>query len=409
MCIIAFSLIIKPKLYLLLIVSQVFMQENQTYLPREDSFLLAKAVKEYAYGKTLDMCTGSGFLAKAAADSNKVTSVIGVDINPDALAYAKKENNHLKIKYLESNLFSNIKGTFDTVICNPPYLPDHPLLKDIALDGGEKGYEIPVKFLKDAKKHLKKDGQILFLFSSLTNKEVIDQTLIENAYTFEKIDEEKFEDGEILYVYKIKNVESVVKRATNIKFFSKGKRGLIYTAKYSNKKVAIKIKNPKSTAISRMFIEGENLKKVNELGIGPKLINYSDDFVMYTFVEGLMFEEFLGCSTKKDTLNILESLFNQMRTLDMAKISKQEMTNPYKHILVTKNVEPVLIDFERSSNTPNPNNINQFLQYLFTDRITSKLMTKKIMINKEKLIELSKEYKKDYSEKIYKQILACVK
>ena len=384
------------------------MTRNPLYDPREDSFLLAEAVELYAYGKTLDMGTGSGIQAVTAANNGKVSSVLAVDINTEALVLAKKRNTHPLITYMQSDLFSDIKGKFDTIIFNPPYLPDHPNLKDVALDGGKKGYEISVHFLKNAKNYVGDGGQMLFLFSSLTNKEVIDKTLTENAYLFEEVLKQKL-DFEALYVYKIKKVESLVNEVKNLKFFSKGKRGLIYTGNFKKTKAAIKIKNPKSEVPGRIHIEGHNLKIVNKLKIGPKLLKAADDYIIYKFVEGTLFPEFLEKATKKDTISIIKQLFSQMRTLDKNQFNKEEMANPYKHIIVTKKKKAVLIDFERGNKTLRPHNVTQFIQYLVSSSLSPILLKKGIKIDKKEMLSLAQKYKEDYDARYYKRIIQKIK
>ncbi len=384
------------------------MHRNPLYDPREDSYLLAEAVKTYAYGKTLDMGTGSGIQAVSAANNKDVTSVLAADINTEALIYAKKQYHHPNISYIQSDLFSNIHEQFDTIIFNPPYLPDDPNIRDVALDGGVKGYELSVKFLKEARKYLNNDGQILFLFSSLTQKEVIEETLVQNAYFFEEIARQKL-DFEELYVYKIKKIESFVKGLTNFKFFAKGKRGLIYTSKLKNVKIAIKIKNPKSEAKSRIFFEGKNLEEMNKLRIGPKLLKAEEDYIIYKFVDGTLFPKFLEKCSKKDAISVIKHVLSQMRTLDKNLINKEEMSNPYKHIIVTKTKKPVLIDFERSNKTLKPHNINQFVQYLISSKIEALLIKKNIFIDKKEIIILAQKYKKDYNIRLYKKIVTLIK
>ena len=107
----------------------------------------------------------------------------------------------MPITVVQSDLFQNIKEKFDTIIFNPPYLPDQEP-KDLALDGGKQGYELTEKFLKHAKTHINKNGTILLLFSSLTNKEKINDILKTNNYTFKEVDQLKL-DFEELYIYKI--------------------------------------------------------------------------------------------------------------------------------------------------------------------------------------------------------------
>lgn len=394
------------------------------YKPREDSELLAKTVEKLAYGKVLDMGTGSGIQAIAAAKKKEVESVLAVDINKDAIDYASKNNSHKKIRYAISNLFSSVKGNFDmsaneasdharkqnvfdTIIFNPPYLPCDDKVKDVALDGGKKGYEMTVKFLEQTKEYLNKDGQILLLFSTLTKKDVIDKTVMENCYLYEETDFLKL-DFETLYVYKIKKLESMIKGIKKPEFLARGKRGIIYTGKYSNKKVGIKIKNPKSEAHARIEIEGRNLKIVNKLGIGPILVKESKDFVMYEFVDGILFPEFIEKSNKEEIKKVVLNLFEQMRILDKNKINKEEMTNPYKHIVVTEK-STVLLDFERANRTIKPNNVNQFCQYIISENLSKILKKKGFDINKKGMINNARKYKQKYDEKEFKKIIALIK
>ncbi|MBN2454682.1 methyltransferase domain-containing protein, partial [Candidatus Woesearchaeota archaeon] len=59
------------------------------YTPREDSFLLAEAVKKEAFGDVLDMGTGSGIQAEAA--KAKAKSVTASDISKEAVAAVRKK------------------------------------------------------------------------------------------------------------------------------------------------------------------------------------------------------------------------------------------------------------------------------------------------------------------------------
>ena len=151
------------------------------YKPREDSFLLEKAVKEYASGRVLDMGTGTGIQARAA--KAKGLQVVACDIDPEALAAARKSKG---IRFVQSDLFSSISGKFDTIVFNPPYLPDADP-PDIALDGGPTGMELLGRFLTEAKDYLTNNGQILFVQSSITGIGRTKQKLIELGYGWEII------------------------------------------------------------------------------------------------------------------------------------------------------------------------------------------------------------------------------
>lgn len=173
------------------------------YAPREDSFLLQKHVKKYAFGRTvLDMGTGSGILAEEALKYSDY--VVAADINPKCIKRInEKFHGNDCIYAVQSDLFENVKGKFGLIIFNPPYLPEDKREDPEsarATTGGKQGWEIIERFLKGAKNHLEKDGKILLLFSSLTNKEKVGKLIRENNFTFKQIDSEKLAFEE-LYVY----------------------------------------------------------------------------------------------------------------------------------------------------------------------------------------------------------------
>jgi release factor glutamine methyltransferase len=182
---------------------------NEVYEPREDSLLLEKYVKKFAKGFVLDIGTGSGIQAKAAAE--RADFVIGVDINQKSLDFCNKNIKSDKINFLKSDLFSIFEKKhnkkFDTIIFNPPYLSDEENYNDIALDGGKKGYEVIERFLSKAKRFLANDGLILLIFSSLTGKENIDRLIQKNGFRAEELERVhiSFED---IYCYKI-TVENI--------------------------------------------------------------------------------------------------------------------------------------------------------------------------------------------------------
>ena len=164
------------------------------YRPAEDTFLILKEIKNFAFGKVLDMGTGSGILALEAAQS--ADSVIGVDVNERALDYARKKANFKGIKnvqFVKSDLFSYFNDEkFDLIIFNPPYLPEdkrEPLGSALATTGGKQGYELMERFFSSVSKFLEDDGKVLVLFSSLTGQDKVHFILEERGFNFQKLAE----------------------------------------------------------------------------------------------------------------------------------------------------------------------------------------------------------------------------
>jgi len=374
------------------------------YSPREDSYLLAKWVRKLAFGKVLDMGSGSGIQAEAALASEKVMSVLAADINPEALALLTSKG----IAAIQSDLFSKVPGTFDTIIFNPPYLPEGPGHKDIALDGGKKGHEVLARFLMQAGAHLKPDGIVLIIFSSLTGKEKIDALLA--RYGLEhKLLEAMHISFEDLYVYAIQKTEFTKllekKGLVSIELLAKGHRGLIFTGMLSKKKVAVKVQRKDIDAHGTVDNETKRLKQLNKYRIGPKLLFSGKDYFVYEFVPGTFIEAYAASASRKDILRIVKDVFLQMRTLDKLGLNKEEMHHPVKHVIVTPKGNAVLLDFERCKPGKKMHNVTQFCQYLRSGRFNGLLRSRGINLDEEKLTALARGYKQEMDERRFREIL----
>jgi len=149
-----------------------------------------------------------------------------------------------------------------------------------------------------------------------------------------------------------------------IELLDKGKHGIVFKAKLKNKVVAIKCKLPSSKSENTAILEANYLKKVNELGIGPKLIESDNSYVVMEFIDGIRIDKFLETATKREKEIVIKKLLEQLEKLDKFGINKMEMTNPYKHIIIKNNLDPVLIDFERARFSNKTKNISQFKEYI---------------------------------------------
>ena len=140
------------------------------YSPAEDSYLLQRHVERLVEGTVLDMGTGSGIQAVAAAKKPEVSCVVAADIDPVAVEAARRRAEDARVSqkmgFVVSDLFANVQGRFDWMIFNPPYLPSEADIEDETWDGGETGRETTVRFLEGAKEHLAPGGSILLIYSS---------------------------------------------------------------------------------------------------------------------------------------------------------------------------------------------------------------------------------------------------
>lgn len=122
----------------------------------------------------LDLCTGNGSLAIICAMAYPDVSVVGADISFEALEVAKinvsKHQLQDSVKLVHSDGLKNVTGTFDCIVCNPPYvckasmdeLPKEfkaePLL---ALAGGTDGMDFVRQLFIDLPHHMNPEAILI--------------------------------------------------------------------------------------------------------------------------------------------------------------------------------------------------------------------------------------------------------
>ena len=149
-----------------------FYVDERVLIPRpETEELVLKTQKKlkYAPRNILDLCTGSGCIGITLALNYPSAQVTCSDISAPALQVAKQnaQTHKAKINFVESDLFNNLKGKFDLIISNPPYIKEDdiqtlsPEVKQeprLAQSGGREGTEIIEKIIQNAPKFLPPGG-----------------------------------------------------------------------------------------------------------------------------------------------------------------------------------------------------------------------------------------------------------
>ncbi len=167
------------------------INHEEVYQPAEDTFLLLKSALAEARpaDSVLEIGCGSGFISHELGP--KVTCHLATDINPHAVRVARARG----IEVIRADLFQGIKGKFDLILFNAPYLPTRPEERtgqwiDYALDGGESGRQTVDRFIADLSGHLRPGGRALLLISSLTGLAEVQKTAEAAGFTAEVVAEE---------------------------------------------------------------------------------------------------------------------------------------------------------------------------------------------------------------------------
>ncbi|WP_332065864.1 peptide chain release factor N(5)-glutamine methyltransferase [Bartonella sp. CB189] len=159
-----------------------FTLSQDTLEPRSDTEtlvdivlpLLKKQVKKSKKISFLDMGTGSGAIAVAILKQIPQSHAVAVDISKDALKTATKNAKNAEVIHrftpLLSDWFNSVRGRFDLIISNPPYIPEKDiknLAKEVrlydplhALNGGKDGLNFYRKLAYKAAHYLKENGHI---------------------------------------------------------------------------------------------------------------------------------------------------------------------------------------------------------------------------------------------------------
>ncbi len=188
---------------------------------------------------------------------------------------------------------------------------------------------------------------------------------------------------------------------------ARGHRSMVYRIQKQGKPYVLKEERKDITAVNRIRNEIGWLKILNKKGIGPKLKEEGPNWFVCSYVNGERIIPWTDENSKIKIRNMLVEVLKQCRELDKLKVNKLEMNHPYKHILVDK--KPVMIDFERMKKTLNPKNVTQFCQFLTSSNYYSILRKKGFTFEKEKMLELAKQYKSDYSLSKFNKILNYLK
>ena len=132
-------------------------------------------IKEYFSDKNieiLDIGTGSGCIPIALKKLLPTSNLTGVDISEEALKVAEENKliNNVSINFIKSNVFKSVKGKYDVIISNPPYIREDEEIMDIvknnephlALYAKDNGLYFYKEIIKEAHNYLKDKYIIAF-------------------------------------------------------------------------------------------------------------------------------------------------------------------------------------------------------------------------------------------------------
>ncbi|QYZ80377.1 methyltransferase domain-containing protein [Methanofollis formosanus] len=173
--------------------------EDQVYQPAEDTFLLRDAAlaEVRSDDRVLEVGCGSGTVIAALRE--RAAAVVATDINPHAVRAGREQG----VETVRTDLFAGLRGPFDLVLFNPPYLPTLPEERiddwlEYALDGGPTGRATIERFAEEVGRVLAPFGRVLLLVSSLTGVDEVRKLFADLGYIVILVAEERVEDEDLV-------------------------------------------------------------------------------------------------------------------------------------------------------------------------------------------------------------------
>ena len=158
------------------------------------------------------------------------------------------------------------------------------------------------------------------------------------------------------------------KKAFGVYVLGKGYVGIVVAVYTDAGKAALKIRRVDADRAG-MQHEAEMLKRANDVGVGPRLLDVTENFLLMEFIEGARLPKWIetlkGRGTKARIHKVLQDVLAQCWRLDRVGLDHGELSQAPKHIIVRANDTPYIVDFETASINRKVSNVTSICQYLF--------------------------------------------
>jgi release factor glutamine methyltransferase len=175
--------------------------DSAVLVPRPETEILVEEVLRFASDaepdafRIADVGTGSGAIVLALAGALKRARLVATDISRKALAVAFRNARRLRLEdritFLAGDLLEPLKGGFECIVSNPPYLSEREfasLMRDVrefeprnALVAGAEGTEVHQRLIGTAPMHLRRGGR-LFLEIGPDQKMQVEEYFLKKGY-----------------------------------------------------------------------------------------------------------------------------------------------------------------------------------------------------------------------------------
>ena len=153
--------------------------------------------------------------------------------------------------------------------------------------------------------------------------------------------------------------------AFTLSVLGKGYVGIVIVALLDGMRFALKMQRVDSDRES-LEREAELLSLANSVGVGPKFVAVTKNFLLMQLIDGGLFEQWLQTKSDPEGLRrVLLDILEQCWRLDEISLDHGELSKAPKHLLMDVADNPFIVDFETASTNRNASNVTSVCQFLF--------------------------------------------
>ena len=191
-----------------------------------------------------------------------------------------------------------------------------------------------------------------------------------------------------------------------------GTVGIVVKADAGGTLYALKIRRTDANR-SDMEDEARVTRMANRIGVGPDVRANTRDMILMKLLESQEISEWLkslrGEGARSRAREMVHSLLNQCRKLDIMGIDHGQLSNLRKHAVMADG-RPWILDFESASTARRPRNVTTAAQCLFVGGAVSPALRRALGLRDTGAItKLLGDYKRDLSDYAYSKLLEHLK
>ena len=193
----------------------------------------------------------------------------------------------------------------------------------------------------------------------------------------------------------------------NLPVLGKGFVGIVAIAHLEEQRLALKIRRVDADR-GGLEHEAQMLAKANSVQVGPKLVGVSKNFLLMQLVDGCFLPTWLSLQREKEVVHVvLSEVLEQCWRLDIIGLDHGELSKAPKHIIIDKQDNPFIVDFETASLDRRPANVTSACQFFFTSHgaVAKAVMDVHGEVNRAEAIDALRRYKNERKRDNFDDVL----